>query len=489
MKTIYLIFTVLILSSCGGNSSKKDMHLVAELDKIETKIILGIEKQLPKEELLDLVNQLEHNSTGFITGKKYGIIEDRFYRPNDSYFGRYNEYYTELRDAYRFLILNDLTIKQRIGGLKNESKKKEKKAQSKVKEKDSGVDENKENKKETEFSENKTELTKSSPSTIENKTNKIKALQRHVGLYINQDDDGGTLMYRIINKNNLYEVVYQDNVTGNVRIENYDVLEFNEKTKKVKIKSQKDQTVEIIYFKSNPKSSAVFDVIDSKNRVYELITSSDLHLRSKNPGQILAFLNKNSFKGTNTWRLPESQELQTMREQLIQNVPFFEDVWCLDQYSKAMSIFNVHEGTHEKDNGKLAQSGQSLPFLAVSDLAYSAILDQELGIRLNEENPLGIKIAYGSFGEFMFSENIADTFNKGALFDTDNWRLPMIKELFQIFQARETLGINFKGLFWSSTIERKFFVQVMDFSTGEVVQIKKYNHMDDSKAGLFLLAE
>lgn len=271
MKTIYLIFTVLILSSCGGNSSKKDMQLVAEMDKIETKIILGIEKQLPKEELLDLVNQLEHNSTGFITGKKYGIIEDRFYRPNDSYFGRYNEYYTELRDAYRFLILNDLTIKQRIGGLKNESKKEEKKAQSKVKEKDSGVDENKENKKETEFSENKTELTKSSPSTIENKTNKIKALQRHVGLYINQDDDGGTLMYRIINKNNLYEVVYQDNVTGNVRIENYDVLEFNEKTKKVKIKSQKDQTVEIIYFKSNPKSSAVFDVIDSKNRVYELI--------------------------------------------------------------------------------------------------------------------------------------------------------------------------------------------------------------------------
>lgn len=221
----------------------------------------------------------------------------------------------------------------------------------------------------------------------------------------------------------------------------------------------------------------------------ELITSSDLHLRSKNPGQILAFLNKNSFKGTNTWRLPESQELQTMREQLIQNVPFFEDVWCLDQYSKAMSIFNVQEGTHEKDNGKLAQSGQSLPFLAVSDLAYSAILDQELGIRLNEENPLGIKIAYGSFGEFIFSENIADTFNKGALFDTDNWRLPMIKELFQIFQARETLGINFKGLFWSSTIERKFFVQVMDFSTGEVVQIKKYNHMDDRKAGLFLLAE
>lgn len=204
---------------------------------------------------------------------------------------------------------------------------------------------------------------------------------------------------------------------------------------------------------------------------------------------MVAFLNANRFKGTDTWRLLYSQEMQNLRGELLEGVPFFEDVWCLDEYSKAMSIFNVKEGTHEKDNGKLAQSGQSLPFLAVSELGYSPILDQELGIRMNEDNPWGIKIAHGAFGEFKFSESIADTFNKASLFDTDNWRLPMIEELSQIYQARETLGIHFKGLVWSSTIERKFFVQVMDFSSGEVVQIKKFNHMDDRRASLFLLAE
>lgn len=218
-------------------------------------------------------------------------------------------------------------------------------------------------------------------------------------------------------------------------------------------------------------------------------TSSDLHIRSNTPEQMVAFLNANRFKGTDTWRLLDSQEMQNLRGELLEEVPFFEDVWCLDEYSKSMSIFNVQEGTHEKDNGKLAQSGQSLPFLAVCELAHSPILDQELGIRMNEDNPWGIKIAHGAFGEFKFSENIADTFNKASLFDKDNWRLPMIEELSEIYQAKETLGIHFKGLVWSSTIERKFFVQVMDFSSGEVVQIKKFNHMDDRRASLFLLAE
>lgn len=263
---VLLVLICSLFSSCGGQAAKKEkaIKLVAELDKIETKIILGFENNLSKEDLLDLISQLEHPSSLYIEGKKYGIIEDKFRQPNESYFGHYNEYYTELRDAYRFIVMNNMTIQERITDLTKKDALKNEKEQITISQ-PAEINNEKAPIDPTELISNEKDIAE------DVKSGALDQVKNFIGLYIKQNDDGSTFMYKLNKNNEQFEVVYQDNVTGNVRIENYDVFDYESKSRKLKIRSRKDATKTVITFRPRLNSPNTFDLLDENNILYEFM--------------------------------------------------------------------------------------------------------------------------------------------------------------------------------------------------------------------------
>lgn len=208
-------------------------------------------------------------------------------------------------------------------------------------------------------------------------------------------------------------------------------------------------------------------------KVNNNFTSSDFIIVTDKPTDVVGFLNDNNFKKTATWRLPETTELVLIYEELYASNPFFKHLWCIDHYSKTLSVFDTSNGTHEKCNGRGVHTGEKLPLFAVSAKLHAPLIEKEMAIQLNNSNQLGVSIAHGSFGEFLYSDEMVNMFNQTQLFQISNWRLPTIEELERIHNTKEALGISIQEPIWTSTIERKFFVQVIDFKTGEISQIKK----------------
>lgn len=82
-----------------------------ELESIENKIIIGLDGERDKAELLELVSQLNHtDSDNYIEGKKQGIIASDVNSPDDEFFGTFAEYWTGLREGYKEIISRDITI-------------------------------------------------------------------------------------------------------------------------------------------------------------------------------------------------------------------------------------------------------------------------------------------------------------------------------------------------------------------------------------------
>ena len=222
----------------------------------------------------------------------------------------------------------------------------------------------------------------------------------------------------------------------------------------------------------------------NKIKINNKITSSDLNIFSDSHGAAIGFLNQYQFKKTDTWRYPTSAELKSIAEEL--RSQSYKLLWCRDSNTNTFSIFDVEKGTHEKCNNR-QQLDQKLPLLAVCDLEYSSIIEKELAVHLNTTNEWGISIVYGAFGEHTYPDSFLKSLNKFNLYNKTNWRLPSIIELEQIYKHRDSLNISPELPVWSLTEPKKFFVNVLDFKTGEVLEWKKYASAFDERRGNIVL--
>jgi hypothetical protein len=263
---LFIILTIIGLFvpySCGESHARKEEkanQLVAELDKVETKIILGIENKMPKEKLLDLIGQLEHPSSLYIKGKKYGIIEDKWKDPEDEFFGHFNEYYSQLRTAYKYIVMNDLSIKERLLELANKTTKNNRNKKPSIENKQS---------QENDFGNQESSILGNSEQVGEVSKKSTDQLKRFVGLYVKQSEDGSIYMYKLSQRESGFEMIYQDNVTGNVVIENFIVTTFVAKTNTINLKSLKDGSLTKVKFKQKENVANSFNLIDEKNVVFE----------------------------------------------------------------------------------------------------------------------------------------------------------------------------------------------------------------------------
>jgi len=87
----------------------KSISIQRELEEIEDRIILGIERRETKVSLLNLINQLNHpDSDRYLDGMKNSITDRN--NPNDNFIGTYNKYWNMKRDAYRIIVTEGINI-------------------------------------------------------------------------------------------------------------------------------------------------------------------------------------------------------------------------------------------------------------------------------------------------------------------------------------------------------------------------------------------
>ncbi len=222
-------------------------------------------------------------------------------------------------------------------------------------------------------------------------------------------------------------------------------------------------------------------------KINNKITSSDLNIFCDSHGAAISFINQYQFKKTDTWRYPTSDELKSVTEEL--RLQSYKLLWCRDSNTNTFSIYDVEKCTHEKCNNQ-QQLQQTLPLLAICDLEYSSIIDRELAVHLNTTNEWGMFLVYGALGEHTYPESFLKSLNKFKLYNKSNWRLPSFIELEQLFKYRESLNLSPELPVWSSTESKKFFVNVLDFQTGEISEWKKYaSALDHSRGNIVLISD
>ncbi len=218
------------------------------------------------------------------------------------------------------------------------------------------------------------------------------------------------------------------------------------------------------------------------------MTSYDMFLLSDSTKNALDTLNKYNVKKTNTWRIPTTKELKEVYQDLIICNNDFKELWCLDENSGTLSVFDALSGVHKKCNTK-EQLNQNRPLLAVCDVDYSVILDKELSINLNTSNDWGISIVYGCLGEQEYPDGFVKALNHLQLYNKSTWRLPSILELEQLYKHKELFNIQSELSIWSSTEPKKFFVNVLDFNSGEIKERKKTSYLNKITGGVILVSD
>lgn len=125
-------------------------------------------------------------------------------------------------------------------------------------------------------------LSTDSVSTITEDTTQLEEIavsepvqlpENYLGLYVMQFANGSTKFYKFFNDaNGIPGVVYQDNVSGNVRVENYVLRSFNEITKEVELESKKNSGSFLnVRFVADQESQNGFKLFDSGGSSYSLV--------------------------------------------------------------------------------------------------------------------------------------------------------------------------------------------------------------------------
>lgn len=98
---------------------------------------------------------------------------------------------------------------------------------------------------------------------------------KYLGLYALQLENGNTQFYKFTNKRNSNElnIIYQDNIGGNVKLENYILKSFNEGSSEVTLESKKNSNNIIkVFFKRDLESSNGYKLVDSDGNSYPFVS-------------------------------------------------------------------------------------------------------------------------------------------------------------------------------------------------------------------------
>jgi hypothetical protein len=226
-----LIFLFIYIINLG---KKKDEAISIELE-IKSERLLSLISKNEFEEAQSMLSEIVHPST-----------ENSPYKTGTNFFNEkiltYNEYWSSKRDELRKLI-----DEKRIS-LKTENKK---------------------------FSDDNQNLSKSKPQDIfEEKTQDLPEVNfdGFIGLYIYQIN-GGTKFYKFTKGNDsTINIIYQDNISGNVRIENYNLDSFLSSSGIAILQSKKNPSDKIkINFKPSSESKNGFTLVDQNSLEYKFV--------------------------------------------------------------------------------------------------------------------------------------------------------------------------------------------------------------------------
>jgi hypothetical protein len=161
--------------------------------------------------------------------------------------GSYSTYFTELRNAYRDLVLN--------GTKRGASVSDKIESRSMVSLDALSVD----------TSSGRNNRLDSEKKKVENPPVKVSndILRKYIGMYINNREDGVSAFYKITESySGDIEVTYQDNEAGDVRAFSYTVVDFSAKAGKVILREFRSGKQKELHFRNSKSSSGLFDLLD-----------------------------------------------------------------------------------------------------------------------------------------------------------------------------------------------------------------------------------
>jgi len=124
--------------------------------------------------------------------------------------------------------------------------------------------------------ERKEEAAPKTPSTSNIHVNRnVKLDSRYHGLYVFQSESGNTHFFKFINDqaNDGINILYQDNLSGEVKIENYKLKKFNDSSGEAVLQNKKDtKDTKKVFFRKDPESDNGFKLMDSKGVVYTFVS-------------------------------------------------------------------------------------------------------------------------------------------------------------------------------------------------------------------------
>ncbi len=246
MKSKLLFASVLFLwflSSCKYFNSADPAEKNLELQKLEIDIQRKISEG-DKNGAFDLLKELVHPSSEQWMEKQKQTAMEQVINGGNQYY-TYNEWWSQRREEFQKQILAMETT-------------------SDTSTIDTGT-------LSTDTNSAITEKTSQSEEAVVAEPVKISA--NYLGLYVLQFANGNTKFYKFFkDASGNIGVVYQDNVSGNVRVENYVLRSFNESSKKVVLESKKNSGSFVnVRFVTDQESENGFKLLDSDGSSYSVV--------------------------------------------------------------------------------------------------------------------------------------------------------------------------------------------------------------------------
>jgi hypothetical protein len=231
------------LSSCKYFNSVDPAEKNLELQKLEIDIQRKISEG-DKNGALYLLKELVHPSPEQWIEKQKQTDMDQFINGGNQYY-TYNEWWSKRREEFQKQILAMETRSDRATI-------------------DTGI------------------LSTDSLSTITEDTSQteeavvaepVQLSANYLGLYVMQFANGSTKFYKFFkDASGNTGVVYQDNVAGNVRVENYVLRSFNENSMEVVLESKKNSGSFVnVRFVADQESENGFKLLDSDGSSYSVV--------------------------------------------------------------------------------------------------------------------------------------------------------------------------------------------------------------------------
>jgi hypothetical protein len=227
--------------------TQKDEKKHYELEKIEI-LVRGAIIEGDKKKAFDLVSQLVHPSSEQMVSdsklKKSDIWNGNSYYTYDEWWGIKRDSLMKVIEKMPNNKIQDVQKKEPVLVMDDNSKNTKKNEPGVVK-----------------------ENTTQQNTNIESKTNK-KLENVFVGLYLNQKSDV-TQFFKIIKKSDeIFSVIYQDNIGGTLKNLSFSVLNYDKLSGKILLREKNMGTSDYIIIKQDTQSKNGYSLTDSKGIIY-----------------------------------------------------------------------------------------------------------------------------------------------------------------------------------------------------------------------------